>query len=169
MRIAICDVWFPLLLMAPTGPETDDPAIRAVMDRFMDAALESSRGQGRFAAIFSEDADFTNWRGAGTSGRAKREEFHAPMFATIFSKSHREYTEIKTRFICPDVAAVDLRWKMTGAIDGQGNLRPEQEGLLSLVMANRAGLWEIEVMHNLDLSAPPPPAKRGRVFASGVS
>jgi hypothetical protein len=76
------------------------------------------------------------------------------MFATIFSKSHQEYTDIKTRFIRPDVAAVDVRWKMTGAIDAQGNPRPEREGLLSFVMAKNAGHWEIVVMHNFDISAP---------------
>jgi uncharacterized protein (TIGR02246 family) len=157
MRIAICFLSFPLLLMAQTGAETDEHAIRAVMDRFMDAW--NHHDAKAFAAVFSEDADFTNWRGTGASGRAKIEEFHAPMFATIFSKSHQEYTDIKTRFIRPDVAAVDVRWKMTGAIDAQGNPRPEREGLLSFVMAKTAGHWEIVVMHNLDISALPPPPK----------
>ena len=45
---------------------------------------------------------------------------------------------------------------MSGAIDAQGNPRPEREGLLSFVMANSAGQWEIVVMHNLDISALPP-------------
>jgi len=109
--------------------------------------------------VFAEDADFTNWRGTGASGRSKIEDFHAPIFATIFSKSHQEYTDIKTRFIRPDVAAVDVRWKLTGAMDPQGNPRPEREGLLSFVMAKNAGRWEIVVMHNLDVSALPPPPK----------
>jgi uncharacterized protein (TIGR02246 family) len=76
MRIAICFLLFPLLLMAQTGAETDEHAIRAVMDRFMDAW--NHHDAKAFAAVFSEDADFTNWRGTGASGRAKIEEFHAP-------------------------------------------------------------------------------------------
>jgi uncharacterized protein (TIGR02246 family) len=159
MRLgAMCFLLFPLLFMGQpfvgqTG-ETDERAIRAVMDRFVDAW--NHHDPKAFATVFAEDADFTNWRGTGASGRAKIEAFHAPVFATIFSKSHLEYTDIKTRFVRPDVATVDVHWKMSGAIDGQGNPRPEREGLLSFVMAKSAGQWEIVVMHNLDISALPP-------------
>jgi hypothetical protein len=44
-------------------------------------------------------------------------------------------------------------------MDAQGNPRPEREGLLSFVMAKNAAQWEIVVMHNLDISALPPPPK----------
>jgi uncharacterized protein (TIGR02246 family) len=110
--------------MAQTGGEADERAIRAVMDRFMDAW--NHHDAEAFAAVFSQDADFTNVRGVSATGRAKIEAFHAPVFATIFSRSHQEYTDIKTRFLRPDVAAVDVRWKMTGAMDPQGNSRPER-------------------------------------------
>jgi uncharacterized protein (TIGR02246 family) len=158
MRImTICFLLFPLLFTAQTSAETDEHAIRAVMDRFMDAW--NHHVAKAFAAVFAEDADFTNVRGIGASGRQKIEDFHAPVFATIFSKSHQEYTDVKTRFIRPDIAAVDVHWKMTGVIDAQGNPRPDREGLLNFVMAKNAGRWEILVMHNLDLSAQPPPPK----------
>lgn len=154
IRSAICLVLFPLLLMAPTGAETNDPAIRAGMDRLMDAW--NHHDTKAFAGIFSEDADFANRRGTGARGRAKIEEFHAPRLATICSQSHQEYTETKTR-LRPDVAAVAVRSKMTGAIDAQANPRPQRDGLLSL--ANSAGQREIAVMHNLDISALPLPPK----------
>ena len=158
MRImTICFLLFPLLFTAQTSAETDEHAIRAVMDRFMDAW--NHHDAKAFAAVFAEDADFTNVRGIGASGRQKIEDFHAPVFATIFSKSHQEYTDVKTRFIRPDIAAVDVHLKMTGVIDAQGNPRPDREGLLNFVMAKNAGRWEILVMHNLDLSALPPPPK----------
>jgi uncharacterized protein (TIGR02246 family) len=162
IRSAICLVLFPLLLMAQAGAETDDPAIRAGRDRLMDAW--NYHDAQVFAAVFSEDADFANRRGTGASGGAKIEEFHAPMLATICSKSRQEYAEIKTRFIRPVVAAVDLRSKMTGPSDAQANPRPERAGPLSLGMANRAGQWEIAVMRNLDISALPPPPKCGKAF-----
>jgi uncharacterized protein (TIGR02246 family) len=152
--IVTCILLFPLLLVAQTSPETDEHAIRAVMDRFMDAW--NHHDAEAFAAVFSQDADFTNVRGMGATGRAKIKAFHAPVFATIFGKSHQECTDIKTRFLRPDVAAVDVRWKMTGAMDPQGNLR-DRDGLLNFVMEKNAGRWEIVVMHNLDLSALPPP------------
>ena len=124
MRLgAMCFLLFPLLFMGQpsagqTG-ETDERAIRAVMDRFVDAW--NHHDAKAFATVFAEDADFTNWRGTGAISRSKVEAFHAPVFATIFSKSHLEYTDIKTRFVRPDVATVDVHWKMSGAIDAQGN------------------------------------------------
>jgi uncharacterized protein (TIGR02246 family) len=112
-----------------------------------------------FAAVFAEDADFTNWRGQGTSGRSKIEEFHAPLFATIFKNSHQTMTDIKIRFVRPDVAAVDVHWELTGQTDAQGNARPPRQGILNFVMAKKDGKWQIVVMHNLDLTALPPPPK----------
>jgi uncharacterized protein (TIGR02246 family) len=139
------------------GTESDQTAIRAVMDRFVAAwNVHDARS---FAAVFAEDADFTNWRGVGATGRAKIEEFHAPIFATMFKNSHQSYSDIKIRLVRADVAAVDVHWQMTGALDAQGNPRPDREGVLSFVMAKDAGQWQIVVMHNLDLTALPPPAR----------
>jgi uncharacterized protein (TIGR02246 family) len=144
----------PLTIQEQVKVETDRQAIAAVMDRFMDAW--NRHDATAFAAVFAEDADFTNWRGMGASGRSKIEAFHAPMFATIFKNSHQTYTAINTRFIRPDVAAVDVHWSMTGAMDAQGNPRLDRQGLLSFIMAKHDDEWQIVVMHNLDLTALPP-------------
>ena len=140
-------------LRGQSNMETDRQAIVALMDRFMDAW--NRHDAKAFAAVFAEDADFTNWRRTGASGRLRIEEFHAPMFATIFKNSHQKYTSIKSRFIRPDVAAVDVRWEMAGAMDAQGNSQPDRLGLLNFVMARNDGQWQILVMHNLDLTALP--------------
>jgi len=92
----------PLTLRGQTKGETDQQAVVAVIDRFVDAW--NRHDAKAFAAVFAEDADFSNWRGEGASGRSKIEAFHAPMFATIFKNSHQSYTAINTRFIRPDVA-----------------------------------------------------------------
>ncbi len=144
----------PLTVWAQGKVESDQQAVAAVVDRFMDAWNQHDATA--FAAIFAEDADFTNWRGTTASGRSKIEEFHAPMFATIFKNSHQKYSSIKTRFIRPDVAAVDVYWEMTGALDAKGDPRPDRLGLLNFAMANNDGHWQILVMHNLDLTALPP-------------
>jgi uncharacterized protein (TIGR02246 family) len=150
---------FLFLLAASNQAETDTdrPTITGVVDHFMDAWNQHDAHA--FAALFSEDADFTNWRGVGATGRQKIEDFHAPLFATIFKNSHQTYSDIKIRFIRPDVAAVDVPWQMTGALDPQGNPRPDRQGLLNFIVAKDAGRWEITVMHNLDTTALPPPAK----------
>ena len=152
--IAMCALLLPLAAYGQSGKGEDQDAIREVVDRFMDAWNQHDAHA--FAAVFSENADFTNWRGMGASGRSRIEEAHAPMFATVFKNSHQKYSDIKTRFIRDDVAAVDVRWAMTGLIDARGKSRPDRDGLLSFVMTKDQGRWQIVVMHNLDLSALPP-------------
>jgi ketosteroid isomerase-like protein len=82
----------PLTLRGQTKSESDQQAIVAVIDRFVEAW--NWHDAKAFAAVFAEDADFTNWRGEGARGRAKIEAFHAPMFATIFKNSHLSYTAV---------------------------------------------------------------------------
>jgi uncharacterized protein (TIGR02246 family) len=147
----------PVTLIGEGGREADEQAIRGVMDGFMDAW--NHHDAKAFAAQFSEDADFTNVRGMGASGRSNIEQFHAPVFASIFKNSHQKYTDIKIRFIRADVAAVDVHWEMTGATDAAGNPRPLRDGLLNFVMVKGEGKWQIVVMHNMDLTALPPAPK----------
>jgi uncharacterized protein (TIGR02246 family) len=149
----ICLGLFLLSAMAQTGTKAEDDAIRAVMDRFMDAW--NRHDVHAFAAVFAEDADFTNVRGQGASGRTKIEEVHARPFVTMFKDSHQKYTDVKIRYLRPDLAAVDVHWEMTGATDAQGNPGPVRQGLLNFVMMKNAGQWQIVVMHNMDLAPPP--------------
>ena len=74
-----------------------------------------------FAAAFAEDAEFTNVFGMVQSGRAGIEGAHAPIFKTMFKDSQLTATGTRVRMIRPDVAAVDVRWKMSGARDPAGN------------------------------------------------
>jgi len=154
---AFCLVLVSMTALAQSAGDADQKAIRELMDKFVDAW--NRHDAHAFAAVFAEDADFSNWRGDGATGRSNIEKFHAPVFATIFKNSRQKYTDIKIRFIRPDVAAVDVRWELTGATDSQGNPRPDRNGILSFVMANHTGQWQIDVMHNLDLTALPPPAR----------
>ena len=108
-----------------------------LMDRFMGAW--NRHDAHAFAAVFAEDADFTNWRGVGASGRSKIEEFHAPVFATIFKNSHQEYDDIKTRFIRDDIAAVDVHWKMTECNRPPGKSAARSAGIVEFRDGERCG------------------------------
>jgi uncharacterized protein (TIGR02246 family) len=147
----------PAALIGQSPTQADEQAIHGIMDSFMDAW--NRHDAKAFAALFSEDADFTNVRGMGASGRSNIEQFHAPRFATTFKDSRQKYTGIKTRFIRPDVAAVDVHWEMTGATDQDGNPVPLRQGLLNFVLTETQGKWQIVVMHNMDLPASPPAPK----------
>ena len=83
----------------------DEEGIKNVLNAFIDAW--NKHDAKAFAAIFSEDADFTNVRGQSKRGREEIEKHHEPGFKTKWKDSHQKITEHKIRFIKPDVAAVD--------------------------------------------------------------
>ncbi len=138
-----------------TGASKDESAIEDVVTRFMSAWNQHDAHA--FSLVFAETADFTNLRGAGASGRAAIEAFHAPLFQTLFKSSHQTASVKSLRFIKPDVAAVDVLWEMTGSTDGSGVPIPLRKGLLNFLMTKQAGQWSILVMHNLELPVVPPP------------
>ena len=105
-----------------------------------------------FAALFAEDADFTNVFGMTAKGRAAIEAFHAPIFLTMFRASTLTPTATHVRMIGPDIASVDVHWDMTGAIDPEGRPWPRRSGLISLVAVRSSATWSIAVMHNMAIA-----------------
>jgi uncharacterized protein (TIGR02246 family) len=104
--------------------------------------------------LFASDADFTNVFGMPAHGREAIEQFHAPMFSSMFKSSILTIVETKIRFIKPDVAAVDAHLKMNGATDPTGNPWPDRKGLMNFIMTPDHSGWVITVMHNMDIPAP---------------
>jgi len=133
----------------------DETAIHDVVTRFMNAW--NQHDVHAFSLVFAETADFTNVKGAGASGRAAIEAFHAPLFQSLFKDSHQTGTVKSLRFIKPDVAAVDVLWEMTGSTDRAGVPIRLRKGLLNFVMTKQGEQWSILVMHNMDLPVEPPP------------
>jgi uncharacterized protein (TIGR02246 family) len=104
-----------------------------------------------FAAVFAPDADFTNVFGMVARGREEIEGFHGPIFETMFRDSRLTATQTRVRPIRPDVAAVDIRWEMSGARGPSGDQWPSRRGLMNLVLTREGGIWSIAVMHNMEL------------------
>lgn len=134
------------------GSAKDEKRIRKVLTDFTEAW--NKHDAKAFSMVFAEDADFTNVAGKSAHGRAEVEKFHTPRFATNFKETHQKITEIKIRFVKPDVGAVDARWEMTGAKNREGQDIPLRKGLLNFVMTKEGAQWFISVMHNMDLPAP---------------
>lgn len=136
-----------------TRSAKDEEGIRKVLSDFIEAW--NKHDAKAFSMVFAEDADFTNVGGLSAHGRAEVEKFHAPRFATTFKDSLQKITEIKIRFIKPNVAAVDARWEMTGAKNREGQDIPLRRGLLNFVMTKAGEKWFIAVMHNMNLPDSP--------------
>jgi uncharacterized protein (TIGR02246 family) len=132
-----------------TAIASDEEAIQTILNDFISAW--NAHDVKSFSHLFAEDADFTNVKGVSRHGRNAFEEFHAPLFKTIWANSTQTITEKKIRFIKPDVAAVDARWDLTGLKKPDGSDAPPRNGLLMFIMTKQASRWEITVMHNMDL------------------
>lgn len=135
-----------------THPIQDEQGVQQVLTNFQ--AAWNRHDARAFALVFAAAADFTNVSGHSAHGRAAIEAHHAPRFATKFKDSKLTITETKIRFIKPDVAAVDARWKLSGLKTEDGQDRPPRQGLLNFVMTRATGQWFITVMHNMDFPAP---------------
>jgi uncharacterized protein (TIGR02246 family) len=153
MAFVMVTLGIAVVTAAETSTEhaADTAAINAVLtDRFL--AGWNAHDAHVFASAFAEDADFTNVRGVSVSGRYQIEQFHAQAFQKTFMHSHQSAEVKKIRFLKPDVAVVEVRWEMTGALTPEGNPIPMRSGLLDLVFTSSGGHWLISVMHNTDLT-----------------
>ncbi len=104
-----------------------------------------------FASHFTEDADFTNVFGKSFHGRVAVEAQHAPIFVTMFKNSFLSIDKTSIRLLTDDLAAVDIVWTMTAAVDPKGNPWSDRKGLMSLIMKEQNENWSILIMHNMDL------------------
>ncbi len=126
-----------------------EQAVQQIVDAF--AAAWNDHDARALAALFAQDADFTNVFGMTARGRSSIEQFHRPIFETMFKDSRLEATRTQIRPVRPDVVALDMHWSMTGARDPEGNEWPERHGLISMVIVRDQDVWSIAVMHNMDL------------------
>ncbi len=129
--------------------EQSENAIKKLIDSFIAAwNLHDARA---FAETFAPDADFTNVFGMRAEGRDAIEQFHAPIFETMFRDSCLSETGMHIRFLRPEIAAIDVCWEMTGARDPEGRAWPLRRGLMNLIVIRVGAEWSIAVMHNMDL------------------
>ena len=142
----------------PGGKASDERAIQTVIGAYQTAW--NRHDAHAFSLIFAPDAEFVNVRGiAYPGGRAGIEKAHRPLFATMFRTSHVTTDRVQIRFLRPDVAAVDVYWRMTGSTDHAGHPRPLVKGLRNFVLTREHGVWQIAVFHNMETE--PSPQKPG--------
>jgi uncharacterized protein (TIGR02246 family) len=108
-----------------------------------------------YSQIYAEDAEITTVIGPTAHGRDAIYAHIAEVFETLFKKSHLIAKNIKVRFLRPEIAVVDVRWRMSGALDWQGKVIPPREGLLHWIVTRQDHRWLITVMHNQELTPLP--------------
>jgi uncharacterized protein (TIGR02246 family) len=159
--LALCASFPALAQTANTqteGKTPDEAAIKKLMEDL--AAAWNTHDGVSFSMLFTEDADFTNWRATTRlHGREEIKKMNANLAVGMFRRSTLTLTAAHVRFFAPDVAAVHCEWELVGAIDydGKGTIPPRKYFPLFIV-TKKNGNWSIAVMHNLLFQPLPPGA-----------
>ena len=153
--ILFAAIGLALAVASGSGDGSASAAIHELVDRF-EAAI-NAKDVKAFGEIFAADGEFTNPVGMSVKGRAAIEQFHTALFSQSnkpsFAHAHLKVHDTAIRFVRSDVAAVDVRWEQTGAIDPEGKPWGTRRGILSWLVARTNGQWFIQVWHNLELPA----------------
>jgi uncharacterized protein (TIGR02246 family) len=131
--------------MQPKVSDADSSAVKAVVAGYDDAF--NKHDAHAVGALFAEEGDFTNMRGAGKHGRKDIETNYGNLFNGGLKTAHITDTLKNVRFITPEVAQLDADWEMTGTKAADGSDNPTRKGGLDWVVAKVNGQWLIVVFH----------------------
>jgi uncharacterized protein (TIGR02246 family) len=116
-----------------------------------------------YAALFTPDGDVVNVVGWWWKGRAEIASKLTAGFAYVFQESTLTITDVKVRFLSPDLAVAHVQWTMTGARTPP-NIPEPRQGIEIQVLRRVRGNWLIESFQNTN-SMPERPFPRGPIAA----
>lgn len=131
------------------APGDDERNIRATLAEY-EATWNEHRPEG-MQRFFAEDAEITNVVGVTKCGRAGAVAFaQTPQYQAMYSAAHQHFDDVAVRLLTGNIAAVDVRWTMTGARHPDGTAWENRHGLLNLIMTKENGGWLIDLFHNAE-------------------
>lgn len=135
--------------------EADSAAVKKLFADFNNAL--NTHNARAVAMLFTSDADYINFRGGITHGRAEIENHVAPLYAGRLKTVHRDVTLKDIHFLSPDTAAVYSDYVTTGLKRPNGTAVPPENGFYDWIVVKQNGRWWIAVWHESNLPAPPRP------------
>jgi uncharacterized protein (TIGR02246 family) len=159
MKIFMLTATAIILLVIPAAAQTRDTARdEEVIKKVIDGLNESfqKRDPQLRANLFTEDGVFINAFGMQRDGKAAIEQFWKELFATgTFNQTEVKITEMKIRFLTPDVAIVDRFEEATGQRGIETNrLLPPRRIHLTLIMKRSGDRWLMAYYSAADLRDP---------------
>ena len=134
--------------------EADSAAIKMLLSKF--TAGFNSHDAAAMGALFADNADFTNLRGASLHGREKIQANFVTLFKTLLKDAKRTDSPRDIRLLTPTLAAIDSDATIDGSLAPDGKPNPLRKGLMSWIVAKQGGAWHILIFHEQDF--PPAPA-----------
>ena len=118
-----------------------------------------------YASLFTEDGDVVNVVGWSWKGRSQIESRLAAAFAFVFRESTMSITDVRVRFLSPDIALAHVHWTMVGANTPPGIPR---EGIQLQILKKSADKWLIASFQNTS-SVPERPFPTGPIAPAASS
>jgi uncharacterized protein (TIGR02246 family) len=140
--------------------EADSAALKQLVSNFT-KAFNDHNAQAQ-AALFAENADFTNLRGASQHGRQEIETNLGKLFQNILKNASRTDMVRSIRMLAPAIAAVDSDATISGSVAADGKPNPLRHGLMSLIAEKQRGKWLIVIFHEQDFPPAPPATTSSR-------
>ena len=134
--------------------EADSAAVKQLLSKFTQAFNDHDAQA--MGALFAENADFTNLRGASQHGREKIQTNFVTLFKGILKDAKRTDSPRGVRLLAPTLATVDSDDTIAGSLTPDGKSNPLRKGLMTWIVAKQGGQWRILVFHEQDF--PPAPA-----------
>ena len=112
-----------------------------------------------YANLFTEDGEVVNVVGWWWKGRTEIEKKLTDAYAFVFRESVLTVTDVKVKFLTPEIAVAHVLWTMVGARTPKGIPEPQQ-GIQIQVLQKQAGKWLITSFQNTN-SVPETPFPKG--------
>ncbi len=145
------NVWVSILLVAVTSlinlPATahtranDEAAIRNLLTNFT-VHWHDSDARG-LAMFWTPDGDFINPDGTYLKGRQQIQGFYAQAFSMGYAGSRATATVEHIRFLKPDLALIDGKFRISGAVTKDRQPLPVEKGYYTAVVKEESGRWWI--------------------------
>ena len=128
------------------GP-SDVASIKALQDQ--QAAAWNAHDSGRYAQLFTADAEVVNVLGWHWRSRDELRTKLGAAFASVFARSHMVIVGTQVKLAAPGVAVAHVTWTMTGALSPTGAASDTPEhGIQTQVLRKQGGVWRIADFQN---------------------
>ncbi|MER6399861.1 SgcJ/EcaC family oxidoreductase [Kitasatospora sp. NPDC001603] len=125
---------------------TAESQIHALWDAMRSAwATEDAEG---FAAVFTENCDFTTVRGERMRGRADISEGHGRLFRSTYRSTRLDTVIRSIRYLNPDLATVTVE-STVSAFDGATIAGTHALAVVERTMVSGTKAWQITAFHNM--------------------
>ncbi|MFF9647255.1 SgcJ/EcaC family oxidoreductase [Kitasatospora aureofaciens] len=101
-----------------------------------------------FAAVFTENCDFTTVRGERMRGRSDISESHGRLFRSTYRSTRLDTVIRSIRYLCPDLATVIVESTVT-AFDGAALVGTHALAVVERTTVSGTETWQITAFHNM--------------------